>query len=105
MIEIPVKFFGIYACQVCQKEFRSKKDLIVVKNITPVCSNRCFFKVVYKIISQYDNNGLQGLHSALEMPNYCKIPKNEQIYEYCKKLVNKLLSSGNEYLLITQKGV
>lgn len=105
MKEIKINLLNTYTCQVCSNEFKVKEDYIITIGVFPLCSNRCFFRLNYNLISRYTNTQLYSLHIALNFPNYCKYPKNVQIYEYSKKYVNKLLSSDKGRLLNTQNVV
>lgn len=45
-----------YSCQFCQKEIVSDKELEIIENEKPYCSNSCLFKFCYALaLSSFPN--------------------------------------------------
>ena len=45
-----IKPANFYTCQVCHKEFELPNPVKIVEGIYPVCSNRCKFRLIYKLL-------------------------------------------------------
>lgn len=77
-----------YSCQRCQKIVNKTEFLIISKEITPTCSYKCKFNILYKIIKSYDKNMLCILHLTLFNDKKCDYPLNSYIFWVTKKLIN-----------------
>ena len=90
---------NVYSCQYCQKELESDKILVIYEKVSPVCSDYCFFMVVYNILSKYSKEQLSALSITFEIPEYSSKPINTQIYEYSKRYKKLLLSYINKEVI------
>lgn len=93
MIPLNLISSNIYSCQFCNKEFETTEIYQIVVGISPVCSDYCFFRIVYNILSQYDNEQLQNLNSLIKTLNISSQGWKGTIFDNSKIYKKLILSS------------
>ena len=56
---------AIYTCQFCHQEFRSFEDLEIIPQLSPLCSSRCRFKLIFSIFAGYTQERLLCLSKLM----------------------------------------
>ena len=82
MNEIPIIYY--YSCNFCGKIFQSDKELKIIANVSPLCSNGCKYKRYYSILSDYSEEQIKSLFKILNI----EIPKEEK--QVLKVLTNSV---------------
>ena len=116
MITITPTIRNDCTCQSCKKTYSYgdvyEEKVSRLKTHYFVCSDRCFFKVCYKIISKYDyellvdvyfyfsNGKIEEIYTKL-----LKLSKNDLIFEDTKYYTNMLLSSIKQEVTHTQNSM
>lgn len=72
-----------YSCQFCGKEFEDSRDLFIQFCVSPVCSYKCGFNVVYKLLKRYTPEQIQVLLDYFNLD----VEKNKVHFELTKKLM------------------
>ncbi len=90
---IKVEQSNTYSCQFCRKEFRTNRNLKIITNHSPICSNLCRYRFIYQIVSSYSDKWLLyfGKHFNLSK----KILDNRAELIFClSKIFHKLMLSS-----------
>lgn len=66
IIEVVPK--NTYTCQGCLKEFKTMQEYHIEPSVYPVCSKRCEYKVIYRLISwcRYEDKTLELMQKIVE---------------------------------------
>jgi hypothetical protein len=75
-----------YTCQFCKSEFNSEQEEYIQKGISPVCSYKCKFNVVYNIIKKLPQEMMVFLKDYFHI--VC--PENKLVFELTKKYLRVL---------------
>lgn len=87
---LDVELIDSYSCQFCGKVFRSIKEFYVIQSIQPVCSYKCKFNVVYRILKEYPNTWLKTLYIEFYPNNQPPQTRKEGLFEVTKLYVGAL---------------
>lgn len=82
--ELQVKNF--YTCQFCGKEFESKAYEYIQVGVSPVCSYRCNFNVVYRIIKKYNPEQIEFLKDYFKV----NLSDNQLYFELTKRIIKEV---------------
>jgi len=87
-----------YSCQFCglNMNLEPKIEYFIEKGVSPLCSNRCVFRLYYKKIYSYKHKNLLNLAKMLQMKNYEHFSHQKLAYEVTKKYPKLTLSSINK---------
>jgi len=72
-----------YSCQFCGKEFVDKRELCIQIGVSPVCSYKCAFNIVYKLIKKYTPEQIKVLSDYFKI----NFAENKIHFELTKKLM------------------
>lgn len=66
--EIPIKINNYYTCQYCKKDFIINESKKIEEDISPVCSSRCSFMIVFNYINNqaYSDENLKIMQGIIE---------------------------------------
>ena len=78
-----------YSCQICQDCFTSIKDLIIIPYENPLCSQKCHFKLLFRILSNYDINDLVYLKNYYSVKISKEDNRNNVIYKIIKEFIKQ----------------
>jgi len=87
MIIFDIIPINCYSCQFCGKDFNDKRELTIQKCVSPVCSYKCAFNVVYKIIKKYSPEQVQTLKDYFNLD----VEENKIHFELTKKLMKEVI--------------
>lgn len=84
-----------YSCQVCQKFFYSSQEVIIEAYLLPVCSKKCYYKTIYRVLKEHEIKTLLLLANFYAIFFFCpdcykNYAANYQklIYEVCKSFIS-----------------
>ncbi len=77
-----------YTCQFCGNSFDSEQEEYIQKGVSPVCSYKCQFNIIYNILKNYSKEDLNFLKEQFHI--FC--PENKLVFELTKRYL-KILSS------------
>lgn len=85
-----------YTCQVCGLEFESEQELAIKISSFPLCSNRCVFRLYYKIFASYSEEQLFSLAELLNIKDFEAQTYNNLVFSITKKYPRLSLFSINK---------
>tara|TARA_Y100000310_G_C20654930_1_gene801489 strand:+ start:911 stop:1339 length:429 start_codon:yes stop_codon:yes gene_type:complete len=96
MKKIKIIPINIYSCQFCGRDFETTKEYIITPEHSPICSNLCLFRFIYKILKDYDKETLYFIGKELNIIKKDMYTQKELSYNLTKHYVKMGLSSINK---------
>lgn len=90
-----------YSCQNCQKWFKLPFEVEVIQNEYPLCSLKCLFRLIYRILSAYSQNDLDYLKNFYSIDKSISDNRQKLIFKITKKFINSNLSTIKEVYQIS----
>jgi len=84
MKEINLNLLNTYTCQLCDKNFKTKIDYIIIQGYAPLCSHKCLFKFIYRILNKYDEKELYIMACQLDIDKKTIEDKRKLIFSLTK---------------------
>jgi len=91
-----LKILSTYSCQGCFQDFKTKFEIVIEPFIWPVCSKRCEFKVIYRIIKHigFSDKTLELMQKIVEKKeDIDEFTRHRAIFVITKHYANIGLSS------------
>ena len=86
--------WNTYTCQHCNKWFKTKKDLKIIPNFSPICSSRCKFGVFYEFLlkQKYSDFDIIIMLKSCGIPEFRdkkgKLRREKAFFDISKYFVN-----------------
>ena len=93
--------FNFYSCQNCGGLISSQVVYEIILGIKPVCSIKCLFGLVYRIINSYDEKTLDYLKNRLNIKEIEPDSRQNLVYAITKKYYNLVLPSVNHFIILS----
>lgn len=84
-----------YSCQFCERDFESDKELIIIKGNSPLCSQLCLFRFIFKILKGYDKNELDILAKELCISQKPLSLSHNLVYNLTKVIIKTKIPNIN----------
>jgi hypothetical protein len=89
IVTLNIKPQNFYSCQFCGTHFQGAENLRIIQGLTPLCSKRCEFRLIYKTLSAYPNQELKIMWSFAYEDKPLPLTRNEGLFELTKFFANK----------------
>ncbi len=84
-----------YTCQFCFKDFKSDKEYIIIQEYSPLCSNLCLFRFIYRILRDYDEKMLNVIEKHFNINQKSLSLSQKRAYNLTKLIIKKEITNIN----------
>lgn len=84
-----------YSCQICQKPIKTTDKCFFQEFYSPICSQRCLFKLLYRILKTYNKKHITYLKKYYSIENNASNSYQSDIFLITKKIINTPLPTTN----------
>jgi len=74
-----------YSCQMCGKTFEKSGEIEVIQGNFPLCSQKCKFKLIYRILNEYPNQILKKIFMSFFPERILPKTRYEGLFEITKE--------------------